>query len=89
MVSSGQDTAHLAIDGNAETIWQSSGFPIQEIVITLNDLYRKSEIDGFELVVAQSSVGRTTHQIWVEDEAGKVRTVHQPAVPAGGVPVLG
>ena len=71
-VSRGQDTAHHAIDGDTETIWQSGGFPIQEIVITLNDLYRKSEIDGLELVVAQSSVGRTTHQIWVEDEAGDI-----------------
>ena len=70
--SRGDNTAHLAIDGNLETIWQSGGFPIQEVVITLNDLYRKSEIDGFELVVAQSSVGRTTHQIWVEDEAGDI-----------------
>ena len=70
--SRGENTAHLAIDGDLETIWQSGGFPIQEVVITLNDLYRKSEIDGFELVVAQSSVGRTTHQIWVEDEAGDI-----------------
>lgn len=70
--SRGQESAYLAIDGDAETIWQSGAFPIQEIVITLNDLYRTSEIDGFELVVAQSSVGRTTHQIWIEDEAGKI-----------------
>ncbi len=71
-VSQGQDTAHHAIDGDTETIWQSGAFPVQEIVITLNDSYRKSEIDGIELIVAQSLVGRTTHQIWVEDEAGDI-----------------
>ena len=67
--SASQDTlsAQKAIDGNLESMWNSSGFPIQWIMITLDDYYL---VDSVEMIVAQTPAGETSHEIWLGDASG-------------------
>ena len=67
--SASQDTlsAQKAIDGNLESMWNSSGFPIQWIMITLDDFYL---VDSVEMIVAQTPAGETSHEIWLGDASG-------------------
>ena len=69
-VSSGEDSAHFAIDGDPETAWNSQNFPAQWISIALDGLYL---VDRIELVAAQAPPGPTTHILWVDNGSG-VRT---------------
>ncbi len=69
-VSSGEDSAHFAIDGDPETAWNSQNFPAQWISIALDGLYL---VERIELVAAQAPPGPTTHILWVDNGSG-VRT---------------
>ena len=59
--------AHLAIDGDLETMWNAELFPYQRFLITLDDTYM---VNRLELVVAQAPPGPTTHEIWLESSFG-------------------
>ena len=63
-----------AIDGDPETLWASGGFPVQWIEVAFDRTYL---IDRFELLVAQTPAGETTHQIWVSDVAGVLTKIHE------------
>ena len=63
-----------AIDGDPETLWSSGGFPVQWIQVAFDRLYL---IDRFELLVAQTPAGETTHQIWISDAAGVLTKIHE------------
>ncbi len=69
-VSSGEDGAQYAIDGDAETVWSAQDHPAQWISIALDGLYLAERI---ELVVAQAPPGPTTHALWLDNGSG-VRT---------------
>ena len=63
-----------AIDGDPETLWASGGFPVQWIEVAFDRLYL---IDRFELLVAQTPAGESTHQIWISDAAGVLTKIHE------------
>ena len=63
-----------AIDGDPETLWSSGGLPVQWIEVAFDRLYL---IDRFELLVAQTPPGETTHQIWISDAAGVLTKIHE------------
>ncbi len=65
--SAGEESAHLAIDGDLDSIWNSNRFPLQWLTITLDDLYL---VDKIELVVTQVPSGPTTHEVWLENGSG-------------------
>ena len=67
----GEETAQNAIDGDLETIWNSTDFPAMWIAVALDDLYL---VEKIELVVAQAPAGPTTHVLWVDNGSG-VRTL--------------
>ena len=67
----GEETAQNAIDGDLETIWNSTDFPAMWIAIALDELYL---VEKVELVVAQNPAGPTTHVLWV-DNGSEVRTL--------------
>ena len=65
--STWSDSAHLAIDGDLETMWNAKALPFQWFSVVLNDTYM---VDRIELVVAQTPSGPTTHEIWLESSFG-------------------
>ena len=67
----GEETAQNAIDGDLDTIWNSTDFPAMWIAVALDDLYL---VEKVELVVAQAPAGPTTHVLWV-DNGSEVRTL--------------
>ena len=69
----GQDSAQKAIDDDLDSIWNSQLFPIQWIVVTLDDPYL---VDTLEMVVAQTPPGQTTHEVWLGDGSG-ARTLYK------------
>ena len=73
-VSSGIDSASHAIDGDAETSWESRLYPVQWLEVTFDRFYL---VDRIEMVVAQSPAGETSHQIWVGDAAGTSTKLHE------------
>ena len=73
MAENGQDSAQQAIDDDLESIWNSQLFPIQSIVVKLDEPYL---VDAVEMVVAQTPPGQTTHEIWLGDASG-ARTLYK------------
>jgi len=71
--SEGEETAHLAFDGDLETNWNARNLAAQWIAVTLDDLYL---VDRIELVVAQAPAGPTSHVLWLGNGTG-VRTPYQ------------
>ncbi len=71
--SEGEETAHLAFDGDPETNWNAKNLAAQWIAVTLDDLYL---VDRIELVVAQAPAGPTSHVLWLGNGTG-VRTPFQ------------
>lgn len=71
--SEGEESAHLAFDGDLDTNWNAKNLPIQWTAVTLDDLYL---VDRIELVVAQSPAGPTTHVLWLGNGSG-VRTLYK------------
>ena len=68
--SEGEETAHLAFDGDPETNWNAKNLAAQWIAVSLDDLYL---VDRIELVVAQAPAGPTSHVLWLGNGSG-VRT---------------
>ena len=65
------EEAHLAIDGNEETIWSGKQGAPHWYSILLGDRY---EVDRVEMVVTQSPPGPTTHEVWLGHGTG-LRTI--------------
>ena len=65
-------SARLAVDGVAGTLWNAGGGPEASITIELGD---PSRVNEFRLVVAQSPAGRTAHELWVRRD-GDFRRAH-------------
>lgn len=59
-----QESARMAIDGDVDSVWNSANHAVQWIIINLNSF---SQVDGLQLVVAQTPAGETSHEIWFED----------------------
>ena len=74
--STNNELAHLAIDGDLETLWSAGVLPMQWLAITLDDIYL---VDRIEMVVAQAPSGPTTHEIWLESGSG-VRSLYKRLV---------
>ncbi len=70
--SSGQETAHLAVDGDLESLWNSGRIPLGWIRIALDGQYL---VDRVEMVIAQAPPGPTTHELWLGDSSG-TRTLY-------------
>ena len=60
--SAGNESAHLAIDGDLNSIWSSQGFPTQWFAVVLDVLY---PVDRIEMVITQAPAGPTTHEVWL------------------------
>ena len=73
MAENGQESAQQAIDDDLESLWNSQLFPIQSIVVKLDEPYL---VDAVEMVVAQTPPGQTTHEIWLRDASG-ARTLYK------------
>ena len=65
--SSGQESAHLAVDGDLESLWNSGRIPLGWFQIALDGQYLVNKV---ELVVAQTPPGPTTHELWLGDSSG-------------------
>lgn len=70
--SNHSELAHLAFDGDEETMWSAGGDPSHWIQVLLDNTYT---VDKIELVVTQSPAGPTTHEVWLENGSG-VWTLH-------------
>ena len=73
MAENGQESAQQAIDDDLESLWNSQLFPIQSIVVKLDEPYL---VDTVEMVVAQTPPGQTTHEVWLGDASG-ARTLYK------------
>lgn len=71
--SEGEETAHLAFDGDLDTNWNARNLAAQWIAVSLDGLYL---VDRIELVVAQAPAGPTSHVLWLGSGSG-VRTLHK------------
>ncbi len=71
--SEGEETAHLAFDGDPDTNWNAKNLAAQWIAVTLDALYL---VDRIELVVAQAPAGPTSHVLWLGNGSG-VRTLYK------------
>ncbi len=67
MTSSGQESAHLAVDGDLDSLWNSGRAPLGWFRIALDGHYL---VEGVELVIAQAPPGPTTHEVWLGDGSG-------------------
>lgn len=67
VVSRIQQHAHMAIDDDLDSLWNALDFPVQWLMITLDEPYL---VDRVEMVVAQTPAGETTHEIWLADASG-------------------
>ncbi len=65
--SSGQESAHLAVDGDLGSLWNSGRIPLGWIRIALDGQYLVNRV---ELVIAQTPPGPTTHELWLGDSSG-------------------
>lgn len=67
-------TARMAVDGDANTQWSSGAFPTQWIEI---DLGTPSSIGEIRLTVGQWPSGETVHQIWVGNTQDALKQVYE------------
>ena len=67
------EAAHLAIDGDPETIWSSQQPAPQWYAIVLDQPYL---VDRVDMVVTQSPSGPTTHEVWLGHGSG-LRTFYK------------
>ena len=56
------ESAHLAIDGDLDSVWNSQQFAPEWFSITFDDFYL---VDKIEMVVTQLPAGPTTHEVWL------------------------
>ena len=78
MPSSGEESAHLAVDGDVDSIWNSNRASLGWFLITLDGPYL---VDRVEMVVAQTPAGPTTHELWLGDGSG-TRTLYKRLINA-------
>ena len=71
--SSGEESAHLAIDGDLDSLWNSNRVPLGWFTLAFDDLYL---VDRVELVIAQTPAGPTTHEVWLGNGSG-TRTLYK------------
>ena len=71
--SANEESAHFAIDGNPDSIWNANLYPMQWLSVSLDGLYLT---DGIELDVEQAPAGRTTHELWLGHPSG-TRTLYK------------
>ena len=67
------EAAHLAIDGDLDSVWSSQQPAPQWFSVVLDDLYLANRI---EMVVMQESAGPTTHDVWLGNGSG-TRALHK------------
>ena len=65
--SAWSDSAHLAIDGDLETMWSAGAPPVQWLLVILDDSYL---VERIELIIAQTPAGPTTHDVWLGSGSG-------------------
>ena len=65
--SSGEESAHLAVDGDLDSLWNSGRLPLGWFRIILDGQYL---VERVELVIAQTPPGPTTHEVWLGDGSG-------------------
>ena len=68
------EAANLAIDGDLDTVWNTQQFAPHWFSVVLDDLY---QVDRIQLVVTQAPAGPTTHEVWLRDGPGGVRTLYK------------
>ncbi len=71
--SAEEESAHLAIDDDPNSIWNSLLHPQQWFSISLDEQYL---VDKVEMVVAQTPAGPTTHEVWLGNGSG-TRTLYK------------
>ena len=59
--------AHMAIDGDPDSVWLSQHFAPHWFLVELDDFYL---VDKIELVVTQHVPGPTTHEVWLGSDSG-------------------
>ncbi len=64
--SDGSETASFGADGDPETVWNSGTWAPQWYFLTLDGPHL---VERIELLVAQTPSGRTSHEIWLADDA--------------------
>ncbi len=67
------EAAHLAIDGDPETIWSSQQSAPQWYAIGLDQPYL---VDRVEMIITQAPPGPTTHEVWLGHGSG-LRTFYK------------
>ena len=67
------EAAHLAIDGDLDSAWNSQQPAPQWFSVVLDDLYLANRI---EMVVMQEFAGPTTHDVWLGNGSG-TRALHK------------
>ena len=67
ITSSGQETAHLAVDGDLDSLWNSGRIPLGWFRIELDGHYLVNKV---EMVIAQTPPGPTSHELWLGDGSG-------------------
>ena len=70
------ESAHLALDGDPDSIWNSQQPAPQWFSVVLDDFYLA---DRIEMVVTQSPAGPTTHEVWLGNGSG-TRTLYKRLV---------
>ena len=65
--SSGQESAHLAVDGDLDSLWNSGRVPLGWFRVALDGLYLVNRV---ELIIAQTPPGPTMHELWLGDGSG-------------------
>ena len=68
-----KEFAHLAIDGDPDSIWNSQQYAPQWFSVAFDDLYL---VDRIQLVVTQAPASPTTHEVWLGNGSG-VRTLYK------------
>ena len=73
-VSTGIESALVAIDDDIETAWSARAGPVQWLEVRLDRFHL---VDALEMVVAQAPAGVSSHQIWVGNASGTSTKLHE------------
>ena len=71
--SAGEESAHLAVDGDPNSFWTSQLQAPQWYSVSFDELYL---VDKLEMVIAQSPAGPATHEVWLGNGSGS-RTLYR------------
>ena len=72
--SSGEESAHLAVDGDLDSLWNSGRAPLGWYRIALDGHFL---VERVELVIAQTPPGPTTHEVWLGDGSAGTRILYE------------